>query len=620
MLGGYNSKILRVNLTSRTISVDEPDELFCRKYLGGAGFIAYFLWKEMKGGVDPLGPDNKLIFAAGPVTGIALPGSGRHCVGAKSPLTGAFAKSEAGGFWGAELKRSGYDAIIIEGQADKPVYLFIKDGKASIHDAGHLWGKNTKETQQTIRSEQGDDKIQVSQIGPGGENLVRYACIMSGLFDSVGRGGLGAVMGSKKLKAIAIRGRKALKVANPEVIKEFRQWVLANMDASPMLGSMRKYGTGVTMELFESLGNLPVRNFRDGAFPTAGQISSTLLMDTMGVGMDSCFACPVRCKKAISSQEPYTIDSAYGGPEYETLSALGSNCGIDNLAAIAKGGELCNAYSLDTMSTGCVIAFAMECFENGLLNTNDTNGIELKFGNAEAMLQTIELIARREGIGKLLSEGTARAAEKIGNGAENFALNVKGLEVAQHEPRIKPAMGLGYMVNPHGADHCTNMQDSMYVTEPQLKELRPLGIVEPFPNDYIGPRKVGLLKFIQGNRLVIDSLVTCSFIPYSYRQIPSILSAVTGWETNVMEQNIVGERILTLARSFNAREGFSPDNDKLPVRFFQPKTDGAVAEKHLDPDKMEKAKRYYYTIMGWDVNTGVPLPEKLEELGIPMPD
>jgi aldehyde:ferredoxin oxidoreductase len=443
---------------------------------------------------------------------------------------------------------------------------------------------------------------------------------MSGLFDSCGRGGLGAVMGSKKLKAIAVRGTKAPKVADSEVIKELRKWALANMESSPMVSSMHKFGTGLAMELFESLGNLPVRNFRDGAFPTAGKLSSAVLLDTMGVGMDSCFACPIRCKKAITAQEPYAIDSAYGGPEYETLAALGSNCGIDNLAAVAKGGELCNAYSLDTMSTGCVISFAMECFENGLLNAKDTNGIELKFGNAEAMLQAIELIARRDGIGDLLAEGTARAAQKIGNGAENFALNVKGLEVAQHEPRIKPAMGLGYMVNPHGADHCTNMQDSMYVTEPQLKELKPLGIIEPFPNDYIGPRKVSLLKFVQGNRLIVDSLVVCSFLGYSFRQIASIISAVTGWETNVMEQSIIGERILTLARSFNAREGFSPDNDKLPIRFFQPKTDGAVAEKRLDPDKMEKAKRYYYTIMGWDVNTGIPLPEKMEELGITPAD
>ena len=357
--GGYNGKILRVNLSDNSISVETIDELFCRKYLGGAGFVSYFLWKELQQGIDPLDADNKLILALGPVTGIPLPGSGRHCVGAKSPLTGGIAKSEVGEFWGVEFKRAGYDILIIEGKSERPVYLWIHDGEASLKDASHLWGQKTRETQQAIRTELGDKRIRVALIGPAGENMVRYACIMNGLFDAAGRGGLGAVMGSKNLKAIAVRGHQAPQIAEPERLKEIRQWLLANMQ---LVHVFREFGTGAPMEKWEATGNLPIRNFRDASFPGVKKISAVTVKDTIRIGMEACFGCPVRCKKTVKVEEPYPVDPAYGGPEYETLAALGSNCGIDNLKAIAKGNELCDAYSLDTISTGGVIAFAMECF------------------------------------------------------------------------------------------------------------------------------------------------------------------------------------------------------------------------------------------------------------------
>jgi len=400
--GGYNGKILRVNLSDSSIRAETTDEQWCRKYIGGAGFVAYFLWKELKPGVDALGPDNKLIFALGPVSGLQLPGSARNCVGAKSPLTGGFAKSEAGGFWGAELKRAGYDAIIVEGKAEKPVYLWVHDGEASIKDATSIWGKNTKDTLEAIRAELDDSRIRAVLIGPAGENKVRYACLMNDLHDAAGRGGLGAVAGSKNLKAIAVRGHKAPQLANPEGIKELRHWVL-NRISGPL--PLSQYGTGwLEMEMFEATGNLPVRNFRDGIFPGVKQIHGGVIKDTIRVGMEGCFACPVRCKKVVQFEEPYPVDPAYGGPEYETLASLGPNCGIDNLKAIAKGNELCGAYSLDTISTGSTIAFAMECFEKGLLSAKDTGGIELRFGNDEAMLKVIDLIARRQGIGDLLGD------------------------------------------------------------------------------------------------------------------------------------------------------------------------------------------------------------------------
>ncbi len=616
MTCGYNGKLLRVDLSRGIISTDALDELFCREYLGGAGFISYFLLKELKGGVDPLSPDNKLVFALGPVTGISLAGSGRHCVGTKSPLTGGIAKSEAGGFWGAELKRAGFDVIIVEGKAEKPVYLWVHDGEASIKDAGHLWGKNTKETQDTVRTELDDNKIQMALIGPGGENLVRYANIMHGLFDAAGRGGLGAVMGSKNLKAIAVRGHKEPEVAEPERLKELRQWLLAHRE---LWASLNEFGCDEGMNDDMVAGNIPVHNFLDGEFPEISKISVETIRDTIRIGMEGCYACPIRCKKVVKVDEPYSVDPAYGGPEYETLAAIGSNCGVSDLKAVSKGNELCNAYSLDTISTGVTIAFAMECFENGLLTTKDTDGIELRFGNAEAMLKTIDLIAKREGIGDLLAEGATRAAQKIGKGTMEFAMQVKGYEIPMHDPRVKAALGLGYAVNPAGADHCANIHDTLFTKPgPAFDGLKPLGILEPLPADDLGQRKVSMFRYVQQKAIVCDCLVLCQMVPYALdpQQVADILSAVTGWNTGIVEIMRVAERTLTMARLFNIREGFSATDDKLPNRFFQPKRNGVLSTRFYDPEQLERAKSYYYTLMGWDAKTGIPTSEKLQELGI----
>ena len=406
---GYNGKILRVNLTDGTVKTESIDEAFCRKHIGGAGFVSYFLLKEVEPGVDPLGPDNRLVFATGPLTGIPLPGSGRHCVGAKSSLTGGIAKSEVGEFWGAELKSAGFDAVIIHGKSPKPVYVWINDGKAQIKDATHLWGQFTKETEAAIQSDLNEKKARVAMIGPGGENLVKFSCLMHGPKDAAGRGGLGAIMGSKNLKAVAVRGTKSPAMARPEGVKQLRQWMLDNMDK---VSRFHDFGTGANMDWFEQQGNLPTRNFRDGAFPEVDKLSAQTIKDTISIGMEGCYACPVRCKKVVELKEPYVVDPAYGGPEYETLGALGSNCGIDDLNAVSRASALCNAYAIDTISTGGAIAFAMECYENGLISKEDTDGIELTFGNTEAMLQMVEKIARREGIGDVLAEGSARAAKE----------------------------------------------------------------------------------------------------------------------------------------------------------------------------------------------------------------
>ena len=613
--GGYNGKILRVNLSNNSISTEEIREPFCRKYLGGAGFVAYYLLTELQAGIDPIGPDNKLVFAAGPLTGIKLSGSARHCVGAKSPLTNTIAKAEAGEFWGVELKYAGFDAVIVEGKAEKPVYISIMDGQVTINNAIHLWGKNTKETQEIIRTELKDARTRVALIGPGGEKLVKYACIMHGLFDAAGRGGLGAVMGSKNLKAIAVRGHNPPPIKSPERVKEYREWLTANIEKVKLFQDL---GSGAYMAPYESSGNLPVRNFRDGLFPNAVAIEGKTIKDTIRVGMDGCFGCLVRCKKAVKVDEPYQVDPAYGGPEYETLASLGSNCGIDNLKAICKGNELCNAYSLDTISTGLSISFAMECFEKGIITTADTGGLIVKFGDAEIMLKLIELIAFRKGIGDLLADGTAIAALKLGRGAGEYAMQVKGLELALHEPRLKAGLGLGYMVNPIGADHCMNIHDTLFAKDPQMKDLHALGILEGLPPEEMSPKKVTLFKAMQFLRLLGDCLPACMILPYNYKQLADITSAVTGWDMEIPELIRSADRILTMMRLFNIREGFTEADDKLPVRFFQPKTDGYLAQAKPDPAKFERAKRYYYSLMGWDAQTGIPKPETLEDLGIPV--
>ena len=614
--GGYNGKVLRVDLSNQSWRTEEIAPSFCRKYLGGTGFVAHTLLTEVPPGADPLGAENKLIFALGPLTGISLGGCARHGVGAKSPLTGGIAKSEVGEHWGSQLKRAGFDAIIVEGKAPRPVYLAIHNGEVALRDASSLWGQKTKDTEEAIRSALGDQKVRVAMIGPGGENLVKYACVMHGPFDAAGRGGLGAVMGSKNLKAVAVRGSRMPAIHDSNGVKALAGWLKENQF---LFAGFSEFGTGSPMPQFEALGNLPVRNFRDSGFEGVNNITAQALKDTIRVGMEACFACPVRCKKTVECTEPYPVDRAYGGPEYETLGALGSTCGIDDLIAIAKGNELCNAYSLDTISTGVTIAFAMECFENGLLSLKDTGGIELRFGNADAMLQMIESIARREGIGSLLAEGSGRAAEKIGRGAEALAMQVKKLEIPMHEPRLNSSLGLGYMVNPHGADHMDSLIDIFYCAftkrpDVVIPDAVPMGF-EPAPFEGIGPRKVALFKVFQSKRIILDSLLCCHFLPYSFSQLAELTGAVTGWETSTMELCRMAERILTMCRLFNTKEGFSGDDDRLPSRFFHATKGGPLAEKALKEEDMDKAKRYYYHLMGWD-EQGVPMKEKLEELGI----
>ncbi|SFR00834.1 aldehyde ferredoxin oxidoreductase family protein [Desulfoscipio geothermicus] len=603
--------ILRVNLSTKTTALERPGENFYRQYFGGRGLIIHYLLKELALGIDPLGPENKLIFAGGPLTGAPLPGTGRSSVGAKSPLTGAYGDSEAGGFWGAELNKAGFDAVIIEGKSDSPVYLWIKNGQAEIRDAGHIWGKKTAAAQDMIKEELGDNKIRIAQIGIAGENLVRYANIAHDLTHFAGRTGMGAVMGSKNLKAVAVRGTQKTALADPETVKELAQWMGQNVNK---VSHLHDLGTACFVTMLNELGALPTRNFTSGTFDGAQQISGETIRDTIYVKSESCYSCPVRCKRVVKVLEPYNVDPVYGGPEYESIASLGSLLGIDNLAAVAKGNELCNSYGLDTISTGVSIAFAMECYEKGILTGEDTGGIELKFGNAEAMLEMIEQIAHRRDFGKILSEGVKRASEIIGRNSAEFAMHIKGQEIPMHEPRLKQGLGVGYMVSPTGADHCHNIHDTYFnVTADMIK---PLGLLNPIPLQNIGEEKMRLLAYF-GNWIHLGNCtLCCMFVPWSYRQVVQMVEAVTGWTTSLWELLKVGERAATLCRVFNIREGFTKNDDMIKSRWFEHSfAEGPLKGVKFSKEELEQARANYYRIMGWDED-GVPTQGKLMDLGI----
>ncbi len=611
---GYSGKILRVNLSNDKISVENPEEIFYRKYIGGEGFVAYYLLKELKPNTDPLGRENKLVFATGPITGVSIAGAGRNSIGAKSPLTNGFGEAEVGGYWGPELKKAGFDAIIIEGKAKSPIFIWIKDGNVEIRDASHIWGKTTGEAQKIIKEELDDKLVHISQIGPGGENLVRYACVINDLRSAAGRTGMGAVMGSKNLKAVVVRGNKRPKVANKEKLRELR-----NSFSNDYLKYYKEYfshGTGGgTIEMFASMGNLPTRNFKAGGISSAKALDPKINKEEIDLKMETCFACPIKCKKVVQIKEPWVVDPEYGGPEYETLAAFGSNCGIYDLKAVCKANELCNKYSIDTISTGMSISFAMECFENNILNESDTGGIILKFGNSKAMIQMIEKIAKREGLGNILAEGVKRAAEKIQNGAQEFAIHVKGQELPMHEPRLKQGLGLGYTISPTGAEHMHNLHDTVIANEGSIAKFNTFGIFTPLRLDDLSAKKVRALIYQMNWCALGNALVMCCFVPWSPFELTEIVRAVTGWNTSTFELMKVGERIMNMTRIFNLREGFTSEDDRLPDRFFQPHTSGALAETPIDLENFIEAKKIYYEMMGWNKN-GVPSKIKLDELDI----
>ncbi|HEX2987910.1 MAG TPA: aldehyde ferredoxin oxidoreductase family protein, partial [Chloroflexota bacterium] len=533
----------------------------------------------------------------------------------------ALGEAEAGGWWGPELKLAGFDAILITGKSPKPVYLWIHDGDVAIRDASAIWGKGTGEAQEMIRRELGDAKIRVAQIGPAGEKMVRYACVLNELKHSNGRSGLGAVMGSKNLRAIAVRGTGKPNLHDPARVDEVRKQIQGNYHRTP--GDMHDLGTSGGIPFLDMRGILPTRNFKEGSFEGADQISGQAMRDTILTGRGTCYGCYVACKREVKTGEPYNVDPLYGGPEYETIGSLGSLCGISDLPAIAKGNEVCNALGLDTISVGTTIAFAMEAFEAGILTTKDTDGIELRFGNADAMLKLLPMIANRTGIGDLLAEGAKRAADKLGRGAEAMAMHARGQEFPMHEPRGKCSLAVGYAVSPTGACHMEAPHDTDFEMEggAGLEAIAPLGVFEPVESTDIGPAK--MRTFFPGQQVwnLYNCIGVCDFVgaptgPMTLPMLVDYLNAVTGWNTSLYELIKVGERSQTMARLYNIREGFTAEDDRLPERMFQGLENGALKGVGLDRKRFEDAKRLYYEMAGWDPLSGVPTNGKLAELDL----
>ncbi|MCC7263277.1 MAG: aldehyde ferredoxin oxidoreductase family protein [Candidatus Latescibacteria bacterium] len=615
MATGYQGKILRVDLSTGRIWCEHPDDNFYRKYLGGWGFVAYYLLKELKPGIDAFDPSNRLIFAPGVYTGTQLSGSGRSAIGAKSPLTGGFGEGDVGGFFAVELVRAGYDALIVEGKAEKPVYLWIEDDHVELRDATHLWGRSTVETEEVLKKELGNEQVRFAEIGRAGENLVVNACIMQDLHHAAGRTGMGAVMGSKKLKAVAVRGSGKKAIHDQAKIRQVQQWLLDG--GKERYQGLQDHGTDGGLTGLSQDGGLPTRNFQLGDFEEAEKITGKTMTDTILKDRGTCYACVVRCKRVVEVKEgKYQTDPVFGGPEYETVGSLGSNCGVGDLEAIAKGNAICNAEGLDTIGGGMMISFAMECFEHGLISEKDTGGLKLNFGNAEAMVKLLEMTCAREGIGDLLAQGYQACIDQWGPAAKKFAIEVKGQPLPMHEPRYKFGLGLGYAISPTGADHVHNIHDTAFTTEVGMGSVQAFGILEPLPANDLSPAKVRLMKYYTDFSLLKNMLGMCLFLPYDPNEMVEIIQAVTGWDTSLFELMKGAERGMAMARAFNAREGFRAKDDYLPDRFFDPFPSGPRKGVSHKRHEFRAALDTYYQMSGWDREIGAPTRAKYQELGL----
>ena len=626
---GYTGKILHVDLGTQKTVIEEPGEAFFRSYLGGRGIGYHYLMQQVPAGTDPFAPENILVLATGVMTGAPLPASCRFAAVGKSPLTGTAGESEAAGFFGPELKMAGFDAVVFQGKAEKPVYLWVTGGKARIKDAAHLSDAGAHEVEDAIREEMGSKKIRVAQTGLAGMNRVRFANITNNLGHFNGRCGFGALMGSKNLRAVAALGTDKLEFQDPAFLRETAQHYAATFKNNPAGEALYVYGTTAFPEILSAAGALPVSNFRrsslDDPAPVGGDTYNEILLQKR----KGCYACPIRCKRGIALDDPkYGVDSRYGGPEYETISALGTNLNITNLKAIAKGNEICNRYCMDTISAGMTIAFACECFEEGVITTSDTGGLELRFGDADLMIRLLEMTAKREGFGGMLAEGSTRLAQQWGVADRPCHLAVKGQEVSMHDPRVKVGVGIGFAVSPYGADHMTAAHDTVFVNEDSfaLNSVKSLGIYEPMHATDITTRKVGNYKLLENFWRTLDAMGLCVF-GYAPRGVMPIetmvkcVKAVTGWETDLFELMRAGERGTMIARAFNSREGYTVKDDCLPERLFDPKPDGVHAgEQIFAADDFKEAVRLYYDMIGCDPDSGRPRRGKLLELGLDWVD
>jgi aldehyde:ferredoxin oxidoreductase len=608
-------KILRVNLFKGEIKVEDLREDWARKYIGCAGLATKYLYEETPAGVDPLGAENPLIFMTGPLTGTTSASGSRYSVVAKSPQTGTWGQSNSGGSFGPAVKFSGYDGVIFEGTSPHPVYLKIANGEAELRDAAELWGMTVPETEDAL-NDNAKKKYTIASIGPAGENLVRYAAIMNNKHRAAGRGGLGAVMGAKKIKAIACSGNRPIQIANEESFRPAAKRQIDLLNESVLKVGFDAFGTNMIADMVNIRGGYPTRNWQKGQFDKIEEINAQALTDKVLIEGVNCFACPVICGRKTEIREGKWGGTSGEGPEYETTNTLGALCDVSDMNAITMANYHCNQYGLDTISTGSTIAFAMECYEKGILTQDHTNGLELRFGDGDLVVDLVKNIATRKGIGDLLAEGTKVMAEKLGQGSERFAMHVKGLELPAYDPRAAKICGLGYVTANRGGDHMTG-----YIELPTFIDM-PLLLVEdsyihdPFVAD---PAEAKILVDLENALTAMDAVGACKFmgILLTGEDITGLISDVTGWDFSVQEFRESGERIYNLARAFNVREGIRREMDRLPARLEEePLPDGPAQGMLIERETIERMKDSYYEYRGWDLATGIPTPKKLNELGL----
>jgi len=608
---GYNGKILEVDLSNRIIDILSLDEEITRNYIGGSGLAAKIIYDETSPEIDPLDCRSPLVFMAGPFTNTVIPTSGRHAIAARSPLTGIWGEADVGGSWGIGLKRAGYDGIKIKGASKTPVYLWIHSGKVEIKDAKHLWGIDTYRIEDLLRKET-DEKASVACIGPAGEYLVKFASIMHDGKNAraAGRCGLGTVMGSKKLKAIVVQGKEKAQIKDEEGLTRFVKKIIPQMrEETAYLGN---YGTtGSAVEL-EEIGDLPIKNWRQGRWKDgAKRLSGQTLLETIFSGNYHCKTCPIGCGKKIRIEEGKYAGVDGAAAEYETIATLGALCLVDDLEAVSLANQLCNQYGMDTISTGGAIAFAMEAYEKSLINSSDLDGLELTWGNTDAVIEMVRRIGERRGLGRLLGEGVRRASEEIGGRASEFAIHVKGLELPGHDPRAFYSLALGYATSNRGACHLQAYSHPFegWITMPDL------GYSECLP-PHTEKGKAELVIKLQNLMCMFDSLKICKYSLYGGiepHHLVEFLNFITDWDIDLKEFMRVGERIFNLKRLYNVRCGISRKDDILPPRLLtHTRGEGGAANTlpHLG-----RMLNEYYKLRGWSKD-GIPLIIKLKEVGL----
>lgn len=618
---GWTGTILEIDLDSHTVRKRDLPEQLANQYLGQAGINARLLYEMAPPTTDPLSANAPLIFGVGPLAGTLAPCSGRFSVTFKSPLTGIFGDSNCGGHWGSELKAAGYDHIVITGKSKHPTYLWIDNDRVEFRDARQLWGKDTWETEDLIKQELGERTVQVVSIGPAGENLVRFAAIICNLARAAARCGPGAVMGSKNLKAIAVRGDRGIHVADRLAFKEAVDEAVEAILNDPLYESAKTYGTLAITGLAQGLGFLPTRNFQQSTFEGAEKLTGEAFLKHYGDKHKGCFNCPVACSRFYNVSGGRYDATRGEGPEYESVSALGAKCGNDNFDAILHANTLCNKLGLDTISTGNTIAWAMECFEKGILSREETDGLNLHFGNHEAIIELIERIAAREGLGDLLAEGAFRAAQRLGG--SDFVVHSKGLDYPAVDIRGTKGMALAFAVSPRGGDHLKGL--SLYEVAPDLYAkdiLRETGIAVS-PQYWLQyETKAQLMKWHENWHCVVDSLGLCKLEGIALKPLQPVhfqrmLSAATGWKVSVKEMETIGDRIWNLERLFNVREGKGREDDMPPRRMLEELVStGPSQGERLDRESYERMLSDYYILRGWDLVTGAPTIEKLQQLGL----